>query len=127
MVGLADVCQDDIESVTKVLDHTASINRDEVLVTFIDSRKRDLVVSHSVNLGDKMDNEGRPTAGIRLDIPGELSDTFRLLSRFGARLRARHGAGTKRHIKFDDFRGSLYTNIKLPGDVGWTKVTPEMA
>ena len=118
MVGVGDVCQDDIEGVTKVLDHTASINRDEVLVTFLNSRKRDLVVSHSINLGDKMDTEGRSTAGIRLEIPGELSDTFRLLSRFGTRLRARHGAGTKRHIKLDDFRGSLYTSsslVTLPG------------
>lgn len=54
-------------------------------------------------------------------------DTFRLLSRFGSRLRARHGAGIKRHIKFDDFTGSLYTNVKLPGNTSWTKVSPEMA
>ena len=73
------------------------------------------------------DKEGRPTAGIRLEIPEELKDTFRLLARFGTRLRARHGDGTKRHIKFDDFSGTLYTNIKLPGDTTWTKVTPAMA
>ena len=28
---------------------------------------------------------------------------------------------------FDDFSGSLYTNIKLPGDESWTRVTPSMA
>ena len=96
-VSQVDVCQEDIEVVARVLDHSASVGRDEVLVTFVNSRKRDLVVSHSTNLADRIDTEGRPTAGVRLEVPGELSDTFRLLSRFGTRLRARHGAGTKRH------------------------------
>ena len=53
--------------------------------------------------------------------------TFRLLSRFGTRLRARHGDGTKRHNKFDDFNASLYAVIKLPGDEHWTRITSEMA
>lgn len=74
-----------------------------------------------------MDAEGRPEAGLRLEIPPELDDTFRLLSRFGTRLRARHGEGTKRHIKFDDYTGSLFTNVKLPGDATLTRVTPAMA
>ena len=46
--------------------------------------------------------------------------------RYGNRLRARHG-GAKRHIRFDDYVGSLYTNVKLPGDINWTKVTRQMA
>ena len=50
-----------------------------------------------------------------------------MLSCFGTRLRARHGAGTKRHIKFDDFSGLLFANIKLPGDETWTKVTATTA
>ena len=122
------VGQDDIKAVNRVL-YTASgaPNRLEVLVTFFDKGKRDLVVSHATNLASRVDSEGRPTAGIRLEIPHELDDMFRLLSRFGTRLRARHGAGTKRHIKFDDFAGSLYTNIKLPGDTSWTRVSPETA
>ena len=33
----------------------------------------------------------------------------------------------KRHIKFDDYLGSLYANVKLPGDASWTRVSPEMA
>ena len=101
--------------------------RDEVLVRFVDARKRDLAMVNSVNLADRVNPSGKPTAGIRLEIPAELTDTFRLLARFGTRLRARHGNGTKRHVKFDDFTGSLFTNIKLPGDTTWTRVTPEMA
>lgn len=74
-----------------------------------------------------MGQDGKPNAGIRIEVPGELSDTFRLLTRFGARLRARHGPGTKRHIKFDDYVGSMFANIKLPGDTGWMRITPAMA
>ena len=122
-----EVNEVDIESITRVCDNLVLQDRQEVLVKFNDSRKRDTVMSSSVKLAARIDAEGKPTAGIRLEIPGELSDTFRLLSRFGTRLRARHGIGTKRHIKFDDFCGSLYSNIKLPGDEHWTKITPQMA
>ena len=56
----------------------------EALVTFFDKAKRDMVVSHSPSLAGNVDGNGMPTAGIRLEIPPELNDTFRLLSRFGA-------------------------------------------
>ena len=126
-INEGDVCQEDIESVSRVLDGREHSGKEEVLVKFFDKQKRDLVVSSSPSLAKEVDREGKPTAGIRLEIPPELSDTFRLLHRFGTRLRARHGVGTKRHIKFDDYCGSLYANIKLPGDASWTKITPAMA
>ena len=124
-----EVGQNDIEAVSRVIEDLPrnSLCRHEVLVTFISSTVRDNVVSHSANLAPCVDDGGKPTAGIRLEIPRELNDTFRLLSRFGTRLRARHGAGTKRHIKFDDFTGSLYSNVKLPGDETWTRVSPATA
>ena len=129
MVNTSDVGQDDIEEVRRINDSApmGAGDRREVVVTFFDRRKRDAVVANSVNLASWTDPAGKPTAGIRLEIPRELEDTFRLLSRFGTRLRARHGVGTKRHIKFDDFSGTLYSNVKLPGDESWTRVTPEMA
>ena len=124
----SEVGQDDVEAVFPVNDpiRPESI-RDEVVIRFKNSRIRDMVMFNSVNLATCVDPDGRPTAGTRLELPDELKDTFRHLSRFGTRLRARHGAGTKRHIKFDDFTGSLYANVKLPGDTGWTRVTPGMA
>ena len=122
-----DICQDDIEEIVRVPLERGRDDRDEVVVRFFDKQKRDLVASSAPSLAPKIDRNGKPTAGIRMEIPPELTDTFRLLSRFGTRLRARHGAGTKRHIKFDDYYGSLFTNIKLPGDTTWTKVTPAMA
>ena len=57
----------------------------------------------------------------------KLDATFKLLSRFGTRLCARHGEGTKRHVKFDNFEASLYINVKLPGDTEWSRVSPAMA
>lgn len=69
------------------------------------------MTSSAAKLAACIDGAGHPTAGIRLEIPDELMDTFRLLSRFGTRLRARHGEGTKRHIKFDDQEAGLYMNI----------------
>ena len=124
----SELGQEDIELVNRVrTDALQDRVRDEVCVRFADKRKRDVVFAYANSLSGKFDSGGRPTAGIRLEIPDELMDTFRLLARFGTRLRARHGNGTKRHIKFDDFSGSLYSNIKLPGDLTWTKVTPGMA
>ena len=122
-----DVCQDDVETVERVVEALPGNVRDEVLVTFYDKKKRVKVMVSSTNLAGYIDGEGKPTAGTRLEVPPELQDTFRLLSRFGTRLRARHGDGTRRHIKFDDFHGSLFANVKLPGDTSWTKVTPDMA
>ena len=118
-IPVADVGQDDVEEVARVRDPMQPENiRDEVIVRFRNRRTRDMVMAKSVNLASCVDSGGRPTAGTRLELPEELKDTFRLLARFGTRLRARHGEGTKRHVKFDDYSGSLFSNIKLPGDTG---------
>ena len=122
----SDIGPEDIEEVVAIPEHkyTAGNINKEALVTFFCPRKRDIVVSSSSNLSNLMEN-GVPTAGLRLEIPEELMGQFRLLSRFGTRLRARHGAGTKRHVKFDDMDGSLFMNIKLPGDESWSRITVE--
>ena len=123
-----DVGQDDVEDVRRVAgERPVDGIRDEVIVVFKDPRKRVFAMAHSVNLAEYVDQTGRPTAGTRLEVPEELGDTLRLLARFGTRLRARHGAGTKRHIKFDDYNGSMFANVKLPGDATWTRVSPSMA
>ena len=98
----SDIGQEDIERIDRASESRKKPGRNEVIVTFFDKQKRDLVVSSSPALASRIEAEGRPTAGIRLEVSPELSDTFRLLSRFGTRLRARHGVGTKHHIKFDD-------------------------
>ena len=124
----AEVGPDDIEAIVAIPNskHTQGNLNKEALVTSFCQRKRDTVVSHAPNLAKLMD-KGAPTAGIRLEIPESLMGHFRLLSRFGTRIRARHGLGTKRHIKFDDVDGTLFMNIKLPGDETWSKVSVETA
>ena len=124
-----DMSQEDIESIVPLPDPRlpAGNLNSEALITFFCPRKRDLILSHAPNLATFVDIAGLPTAGIRLEIPPELDGTFRLLSRFGTRLRARHGVGTKRHIKFDDLEASLFINVKLPGDTAWSRVSPAMA
>ena len=130
-LGIPDteVSMEDIESVTALPDSRLVTGNvcPEVLVTFHETRKRDTVTSSAARLATCIDGAGRPTEGIRLEIPDELMDTFRLLARFGTRLRAKHGEGTKGHIKFDDHEAGLYMNIKLPGDETWSRVTPLMA
>ena len=105
----SDIGPDDIESVTAIPEpkYAAGNLNKEALDTFACSRKRDMVVASSPNLSNLMD-KGVPTPGLRLEIPEELMGQFRLLSRFGTQLQARHGVGTKRHVKFDDLDGSLY-------------------
>ena len=124
-----DLAPEDIESITAVKPSgiRGSHVRDEAIVSFFCPRKRDTLLAGAPNLATFIDDQCRPTLGIRREIPLELDGTFRLLSRFGARLRARHGEGTKRHIKFDDIEGTLIMNIKLPGDERWSVVTPAMA
>ena len=124
-----DISPEDIESVTPVRNGRAGMGhvRDEAIVTFYCPRKRDLLLASAPNLASFVDAQRKPTAGIRLEIPPELDGTFRLLSRFGARLRAKHGEGTKRHIKFEDIDGTLCLIFKLPGDESWSTVTPSMA
>ena len=125
----SDICQEDIEMVTPAPSPrlpSGNLNN-EAIVTFFCPRKRDSVMAKVGALSTFVDGQGKPTAGVRLEIPPQLQDTFRLLSRFGARLRARHGEGTKRHIRFDDMEGTLIASVKLPGDANWSRVTPDMA
>ena len=130
-LGLSEdeICQEDIEAIVAVPDArvAAGTVNSEATVTFFCQRKRDTIMSKVSNLSSYVDDTGKPTAGVRLEVPPELDYTFRLLSRLRTRLRARHGEGTRRHVKFDDHEASMYLNVKLPGDTEWTRVTPEMA
>ena len=100
---------------------------DEALVVFTEVVTRDQVMGSASRLAPFMDQNGRATAGMRMEIPSRLQQGFRILFRYGQRLRARHGAGTRRHVKFCDLERSLYLNVKLPGDETWSRVSLEVA
>ena len=99
----------------------------EVLVRMRSPEKRDLIMGASAGLAAFIDEAGKPTAGIRIQVPTALQATFRVLFRYGQSLRTRHGPGTRRHVKFDDLNRTLYLNVKLPGDERWSKVSFDMA
>lgn len=78
-------------------------------------------------LSSFIDVNGKATAGMRMEVPSRLQQSFRVLFKYGQNLRARHGQGTRRHVKFCDLERNLFLNIKLPGDEGWSKVSLEVA
>ena len=87
---------------------------------------RYLTASHGRNLKDYVNNEGRPTLGMRIQYPEHLGDDFRLLEWYGAELQKK-GPGTRRSIRFNDEEWSLYIDVQLPNSERWHKVTTEVA
>ena len=119
--------QTSIDSVSRVTVPSGPGVVDEALVVFVDNRVRDLVMGAAALLAPCVTADGKPTAGLRIEVPAHLQRNFRILFRFGQTLRSRHGAGTRRHVKFDDLDGTLYLNVRLPGDEAWSKVSVDMA
>lgn len=99
----------------------------EVLVEFRDVSTRDNVLGASSKLAAYVDQSGKPTAGIRIEVPRRLRSSFSILYKYGQKLRLRHGVGTRRHVKFDDLDKTLFLNVRLPGDEAWSRVSIELA
>ena len=100
-----------------------------ILVTFVDNYARDDILTRGPSLSGYRDDDGRPTAGIRLDIPAHLIGCFKTLEAFGFKLKKKHGQQLKKHIKFDEFE-NLYIQVGLKQedkDVDWQQYTPEEA
>ena len=116
-----------VEAISRVTIPSGPGVSDEALVLFTDSNVRDMVLGAAAKLAPFRDTMGRPTAGMRIEVPPELQQDFRILFRYGQNLRTRHGLGTRRHVKFDDLTRGLYLNVKLPGDGGWSKVSLDLA
>ena len=101
--------------------------REEAVVRFRDVQTRDQVIGSAAKLANCMDDRGKATAGMRMEVPPELRQHFRVLFKYGQTLRTRHGQGTRRRVKFDDVARTLYLNVKLPGDETWSKVLMDLA
>ena len=119
--------KDSIKSISRVDVPSGPGVREEALVVFVSNGVRDLVMGSAAKLGPFVDSEGKPTAGMRIEVPAHLQREFRVLFKYGQNLRSRHGVGTRRHVKFDDLDSTLYLNAKLPGDTTWSKITVEVA
>jgi hypothetical protein len=73
-------------------------------------------------LAEYSNPSGVPQYGVKMDFPDFLSGDFRVLEKFGAKMRSKHGVGTKRSIKFDDELLKLYVDIKVPTNNAWIRV-----
>ena len=100
---------------------------DEVSVSFASVQDRDMIWSHAHNLANQVNDEGKPLAGVRLEIPDALNGVFRDLQWYGHHLRGTHGPGLKRQIKFDDTDKTLYMDVKLPDADEWLYVDHQLA
>ena len=58
-----------IESITRVTAPSGPGVRDEALIRFRESKDRDLVMGRAARLAPFVDAEGRPTAGLRIEVP----------------------------------------------------------
>ena len=65
----------------------------EIIVTFADNFARDRVFSCGPQLSEYRDEDGKPTCGIRLQIPGHLMGQFRTLESYAFAQRNQHGKG----------------------------------
>jgi hypothetical protein len=100
---------------------------DKVQVLFDETATCDFVTTHAKNVADYQNSDGTYQYGIRINFHEFLAQDFICLGRLGAHMKRRHGNGTKRHIKFDDEKMRLYTDIKIPTEDEWMRVTPELA
>ena len=99
----------------------------EVLVEFEDSGARDRVFGSGPQLSGYRDEEGRPTCGLRLQIPSHLMTQFRTLEAFSFMHINKHNGEIKKHIKFDDSNECLYVQLKHKKDNEWISFSYDQA
>ena len=99
----------------------------EAIVQFKSTAVRDYIMSHVTNLAPFVDDSGKPTAGVRLEIPVKLGRQFQDFLRYGRALHKRHGTGLKRHIKFDHTERKLFMEVRLPNSDEWLFVDHQLA
>ena len=58
-------------------------------------------------------------------IPDHLNRFFRMFEAHGGQLKAMHGKGTRRAIKFYDSCQSLMMDVKIPGENEWVRITAD--
>ena len=96
-----------------------SKNKDEVIITFRNKGVRDTVKAAARNLAA----EGR-AAGVRMQVPGYLISTFRLLENLGYQMK-KVDPDVRRVVKFDDSKMSLMMDIRV--NDSWRRVYPDDA
>lgn len=118
------VGESEVEHVRRVRLRRGKQNLNEVIVLFADIDTRDRVVSYARNLAPFVDQAGKPTAGIRFDIPDHLSGVHRTLLQYGHAMWEKHNRdkGFKRNIRFDETEQAFCMDIKFPHREDWITV-----
>ena len=132
LMGALQLCRDDIDQLgIERVERTRPSQRsgiyDELRVTMMEPADRDWLAGRGKLLAPHRDKEGKPTAGLRLDIPDYLAGDFRTLEDYGLLMKRQHGQGTKKYIKYDDSIYSIYLELRLPGGRSYLKITPQLA
>ena len=94
---------------------------------FKDAYYRDDFFSRGPMLAEHRDHQGKPTCGIRLHIPAHLMSSFKTLEQYGYELKNKHGNEIKKHIKFEDYDGTLFLQVKHRNDKDWLNFSVEQA
>ena len=119
--------RDDIEGIVRIRGNSGNRTYAEVLVTFRRIADRDYVASKGRNLASFIDDEGKPTAGLKMDIPPFLMPTFRLLQNTSRTVKRAHGPECRVYTKFDDDGCDLYLDIKTARESHWFSITANQA
>ena len=100
-------------------------NIDEALVLFADVETRDRVSSYARNLSKFIDVAGKPTAGVRFDIPDHLHGVHRTLLQYGHAMWEKFGRDPefKRNIRHDDAELTFCMDMKIPKKQNWITIT----
>lgn len=119
---------EDVEFTRRVLTQgrRGQVNK-EIIIRFNTVETRDAVAANARKLGRFVDAEGKPTAGIRMEIPEHLSGTYRELEDYGRDLKGIHGRGLKWQVRFDDKTLGFYLDVRMPGDEERLVVDIDMA
>ena len=89
--------------------------KDEVIVAFCDVEVRDRVATYARNLSSYIGSDGRPTAGVRPDVPSHLGGVHRALLQYGYDMRSKYGNELRRNIRFEDADHTFVIDIMIPG------------
>ena len=126
-LGVQDITDDDILMIRRIKSARRSVATNEVLIRFKTIQARDTVYANANRLSSHFDNNKRPTAGIKIEVPDHLLGIFKLLHRHGHQLRDRYGPEFKRHVRFWDEEQSLRLEVRFPGTTEWERITPQLA
>ena len=99
----------------------------EICVTFGDASTRDHIASKGQLLSHYIDEQKKPMAGFRMDVPDFLAADYKILYDYGWRMRRAHGSDVRRYIKYDEPNYSLVLELRIPGNDVWLKIPPRLA